>query len=111
MNVLLSHLVNVYFLFFLLSITIYDVYFEKKKRNSAVGRVTGYGLDGLGIKSSSFGTEQIFLLSTSSSPGRFWGSPNLLSNEYRGLFPGFKRPRCEADHSLPNNAEVKNMDL
>jgi hypothetical protein len=38
------------------------------------------------------------------------GIPNLLLNEYRGLFPpGVKRPGREADHSPPASAEVKKM--
>jgi hypothetical protein len=34
----------------------------------------------------------------------WWGSPNLLSNGYRGLFP---RQEREADHSLQTSVEVK----
>jgi hypothetical protein len=40
-------------------------------------------------------------------PDRLWGPPNLLSNDYRGLSPGVKRPECEADHEPPTSAEVK----
>jgi len=38
-----------------------------------------------------------------------WGPPSLLSNGYRGPFPGGKaRPGRDADHSPPSSAEVKN---
>jgi hypothetical protein len=42
-------------------------------------------------------------------PDRLWGPSNLLSNGYRGLSLGVKRPGREADHSLPASAEVKKM--
>jgi hypothetical protein len=36
-------------------------------------------------------------------------NPSLLSNEYLWLFPlGIKRLECEADHSHPFSAEIKN---
>jgi hypothetical protein len=41
-------------------------------------------------------------------PDRFWGSPSLLSNWYRDLTSGVKRPGREADHSSPSSAKVKN---
>jgi hypothetical protein len=48
---------------------------------------------------------ETFLYSTAS---RLWGAPSLLSNGYRGNFPGgVKRPEREADHSTPSSAEVK----
>jgi hypothetical protein len=41
-------------------------------------------------------------------PLRFWGISNLMSNEYRGLFPGVKRTEHEA-HNLPmTTAEFRN---
>jgi hypothetical protein len=49
----------------------------------------------------------------SSNPSRdhpdwFWGPSSLLSNGYRRLFPQVKRPGCEAHHSPPTSAEIKN---
>jgi len=40
---------------------------------------------------------------------RFWGPPSLLSNGYGGgVSPGgVNRTGCEADHSSPFSAEVK----
>jgi hypothetical protein len=40
---------------------------------------------------------------------RLWGPPILLYNGYRGPFPRGKAwPGCDADHSPPSSAEVKN---
>jgi hypothetical protein len=40
-------------------------------------------------------------------PDRLWGPPSLLSNGYRGPFPGGKaRPGRDADRSPPSSAEV-----
>jgi hypothetical protein len=52
-------------------------------RGSVFGIVTDYGLDDKRGWSSSPGRVKNFLFSTSSRP-------NLLSNEYRGSFPGVK---------------------
>jgi hypothetical protein len=41
-------------------------------------------------------------------PDRIWISPNLLSSGYQSSSLGLKRPVCEADHSPPSSAEVKN---
>jgi hypothetical protein len=41
-------------------------------------------------------------------PDRLWGSPILLSNGYRRLFPGVKRQVHETDHSISSIADVKN---
>jgi hypothetical protein len=53
-------------------------------RGSVVGIATGYGLDGgVGVRIP-VGSRIFF---SPSRPDRFWGSHNLLSNGYRGLFP------------------------
>ena len=52
-------------------------------RDSSVGIVTGYGLDGPGIESRWGG--DIFR----TRPDRPWGPPSLLYNGYR-VFPGGK---------------------
>jgi hypothetical protein len=46
--------------------------------------------------------------STPQPPYQFWGPPSLLSNGYREISPGIKRPVPEDDHSSPSSAEVKN---
>ena len=62
---------------------------------SSVGIATGYGLDGPG---SNPGGGEIFR----TCPGRPWGPPSLLYNEYR-VFPGSKE-RSGLD---PSSAVVK----
>ncbi|PNF14571.1 hypothetical protein B7P43_G13287 [Cryptotermes secundus] len=52
---------------------------------STVSMVTGYGLDGLGFKVG-FMVGAIFF-SSLRRPDQFWGSPSLLSNGFKGLFP------------------------
>ena len=65
---------------------------------SSVGIVTGYGLDGPGIKSRWGG--EIFR----NCPDQPWGPPNLLYNGYR-VFPGDKkRPGRDTDPSPPSSA-------
>jgi hypothetical protein len=72
----------------------------------SVGIATGYRMDDRGVGVRVPLGPRIF--SSPRCPDRLWGPPNLLSNGYRGaLSPGVKRPGCEADHSLPTSAEVK----
>jgi hypothetical protein len=54
-----------------------------ESRDSAVGIATGYGLDDRGVVVRVPVGSRIF---TSPCPDRLWGSSNLLSNAYRGLF-------------------------
>ena len=66
---------------------------------SVVGIATGYGLDGLGIKSQ-WGRDFPHL----SIPA--WGPPSLLYNGYQ-VFPGGKeRPGRDTDPSPPSSAVV-----
>jgi hypothetical protein len=59
--------------------------FHPRNRNSTVGIATGYGLNdrGVGVRGS-VGSR---MFPSSRRPDRLWGSPSLLSNGYRRLFP------------------------
>ena len=67
---------------------------------SVVGIVTGYGLDGLGIKSR-WGQDFPHL----SRPAL--GPPSLLYNGYRVFLEGKEQPERDTDPSPPSSAVVK----
>jgi hypothetical protein len=64
----------------------------QRSRGSVVGIATGYGLYDRGVAVRIPVGSRIF--SFPRLPHRLWGSPNLLSNGYRGLFLGDKAARA-----------------
>jgi hypothetical protein len=62
----------------------WSIPYHSRCYDSAVGLVTGYGLDDEGVGVRVPAEERIL---TPFPPGRFWGPPSLLWNGYRGLFP------------------------
>jgi hypothetical protein len=66
-------------------------------RDSVVGIATGYELDDGGVGVWDPVLSRIF--SPPRRPDRFWGPHTLLSNGYRGTFPGVKRPGREVHRS------------
>jgi hypothetical protein len=74
----------------------------------SAGITMGYGLDGRG---SIPGRGKRFS-SNPQRPDQLWGPPNLLSNEYWGLYPrGLKRLGRETVCSLLSSSEVKSGGL
>jgi hypothetical protein len=57
---------------------------KPENRDSSVGIATGYWLDDWGVGVRVPVESRIF--TSPCRPDRLWGSPNLLFNEYRGLF-------------------------
>jgi hypothetical protein len=84
----------------------HDFIYLTRIRDSAVGIATGYRLDDRGVGVPVPVGSRIF--SSPCHADRLWGPPSLLSNGYRGSFPGGKAGR-ETDHSTPTSAEVKKM--
>jgi hypothetical protein len=79
--------------------------FTDRSRGSSVSIVTDYALDDW--DSIPRERQRIFPPAFASRPAL--GPTSLLSNGYRGPFPGSKaRPGRDADHSPPSSAEVKN---
>jgi hypothetical protein len=73
-------------------------------RDSVVGTATGYRLDDRG-----FGARvPVGSKLSPRRPDRLWGSPSILSNGYRGLFPRGKAAGAW-NSPLPVSAEVKKI--
>jgi hypothetical protein len=77
-----------------------------RNRDSVVGIVTGYRLEDRGVGVPVPGGSRIF--SKASRPDLGSTHPHIQWVP-GALAPVIKRPGCEADHSSPNNAEVKKM--
>jgi hypothetical protein len=75
---------------------------------SSVSTVSGYGLDDQAMKSIPGTGERIFTVAScvQTSSG---AHPAFCTVGIRGPFPRAKAwSECDADHSLPSSAEVKN---
>jgi hypothetical protein len=72
-------------------------------RDSSVGTVTGYGLDGRGWIPA---RGKIFLFSTASELS-LWPTQPRIKRVTRAVSPEIKRQWRVADHSTPSSAEVK----
>jgi hypothetical protein len=73
-------------------------------RDSAVGIVTGYGMDGEWVRVRVPVGARFFFFPR--RPDRFWGPPSLLSNRYGALSLG-----READPSFPTSIDVRNTGI
>jgi hypothetical protein len=80
------------FLVFLTPLFYISYSFLKRSRDSVVGIVTGYGLDDRGVGVRVPVVPRIF--SSPHRPDLFWDPANLLSDVYRGSFPGGKAARA-----------------
>jgi hypothetical protein len=79
----------------------------EKNLDHTVGIVTGDGLDdqGVGVLLS----VRVTIFISPRLADRLRGPLSPLSNGYRVLSPGVKRPGREAEYSSPGSAEVENM--
>jgi hypothetical protein len=79
-------------------------YVQTKSRNSSVGIGTGCRLD---CRDSIPGRGKSFLSSVGSTTA-LGLAQSPIQCVHGSLSPWVKRPRCEADHSPPSSADVKN---
>jgi hypothetical protein len=82
------------------------IFFRSESRDSSVGIALGYGLDdrGTGVRFPAGARNFSLDHRVQNGPG---AHPACYPMATRGSFLGVKRLRCEADHSPPSSAEVK----